>query len=73
LAGPHYFDVDAALTRSFKIREHQQLSLRFEFFNLGNNVNFSNPDNSLKDSTFGVISSDNGIPRTLQFALKYEF
>jgi hypothetical protein len=73
LVGPRYFDVDAALTRSFRIREHQQLSLRFEFFNLFNNVNFSNPDNSVKDSTFGEILSDNGAPRILQFALKYEF
>jgi hypothetical protein len=73
LIGPHYFDVDAALTRYFKIHERQQLSLRFEFFNLGNNVNFSNPDGSLHDSTFGEILSDNGAPRILQFALKYEF
>ena len=73
LIGPHYFDIDAAVTRYFKIREHQQIGLRFEFFNLGNNVNFSNPDGSLHDSTFGEILSDNGAPRILQFALKYEF
>jgi hypothetical protein len=73
LVGPGLFDVDAAVSRYFNIHEHQRLALRFEFFNLGNHVNFSNPDGNLHNSTFGMITSDNGIPRILQFALKYEF
>lgn len=72
LEGPGYFDIDAGVSKFFNVREHQQLELRFEFFNLGNNVNFNNPDNSLRDSTFGLITSDVS-PRILQFALKYYF
>lgn len=72
LLGPGYFDVDADVSRYFTIRENQKLELRFEFFNLGNRVNFSTPDNNLQDSTFGQILGD-ASPRILEFALKYTF
>lgn len=72
LVGPGYFDIDADVSRYFTIRENQKLELRFEFFNMGNNVNFSIPDNTLQDSTFGQILGDVA-PRILQFALRYTF
>ncbi|MGH9445234.1 MAG: carboxypeptidase regulatory-like domain-containing protein, partial [Terriglobia bacterium] len=72
VVGPSYFDIDADLSRFFRIRENQRLELRFEFFNLGNNVNFHNPTSSLKSSNFGKILGAND-PRILQFALKYYF
>jgi hypothetical protein len=72
LVGPMFFNIDAALSREFAVREHQRLEIRFEFFNLLNHPNLSNPDNNLQDSTFGEILSDAG-PRILQFAAKYTF
>jgi hypothetical protein len=72
LEAPGYFDVDAALSRYFNIREDQRLELRFEFFNLTNHVNFGAPDPTVTDPTFGQILSDVA-PRILQFALKYTF
>jgi hypothetical protein len=72
LLAPGYVDVDAAVTRSFKVTEHQHVELRFEFFNLLNHANFQAPDNVVTDATFGQILSDNG-PRILQFAMKYTF
>jgi hypothetical protein len=72
LLGPRYFDVDAGVSRYFAIHENQKLEFRFEFFNLGNNVNFSTPDNNLQDITFGQILGDVS-PRILEFALKYTF
>lgn len=80
LVGPPYFDIDAAVSRNFNIREKQQLQLRFEFFNLTNHVNFAvSPnfngnglDNNLQDPTFGEIFGDIQ-PRILQFAVKYTF
>ena len=72
LLGPRYFDVDAGVSRYFAIHENQKLEFRFEFFNLGNNVNFSTPDNDLQDITFGQILGDVS-PRILEFALKYTF
>jgi hypothetical protein len=70
--GPAYANIDAALSRYFNIKENHRLELRFEFFNLANRVNFSNPDNNIQDSTFGQILGDVS-PRILQFALRYSF
>lgn len=74
VVGPRYFDIDANLSRFFQMpwNEAQRLQLRFEFFNLGNNVNFGNPTSNLKSSQFGEILGAND-PRILQFALKYTF
>jgi hypothetical protein len=72
LEAPGYFDVDAGLSRYFNIKEKQRLELRFEFFNVGNHVNFSAPDNFVPDATFGQILGDVS-PRILQFAMKYTF
>jgi hypothetical protein len=72
LLGPAYFDIDADVSRYFPIREDQRLELRFEFFDLGNNVQFNNPNNTLTSTSFGRITSSQGT-RILQFALKYYF
>src|SRR5262249_50668891 len=72
LQGPGFFGLDANLTRIFRITEHHQVELRFEFFNLLNHTNFSNPVNNLRSATFGTIQSA-ADPRILQFALKYSF
>lgn len=72
LISPGYFDMDADLSRFFRITEHQRVELRFEFFNSTNHVNFNGPESSLKSSSFGKLLSA-GDPRILQFALKYYF
>lgn len=72
LIGPGLFDLDTNLTRLFKVTEHQRFELRFEFFNVLNHVNFSNPVSSLKSSAFGLIQSA-ADPRILQLAAKYTF
>jgi hypothetical protein len=41
--GPNFFDTDVALSKFFRITEHQRVQVRAEAFNLFNNVNFSNP------------------------------
>jgi hypothetical protein len=74
LLGPAFFDIDAALSKRFNIREKQQLELRFEFFNITNHVNFNVPnlDTNIQDPTFGQLLGDVA-PRILQFAIKYTF
>jgi hypothetical protein len=72
LIGPGFFDIDANMTRFFKIREAQRFELRFEFFNLLNHPNFANPVNSFKSANFGLIQSA-ADPRILQAAVKYSF
>ena len=73
LLGPRYVDVDVDVSRYFTIHEHQKLEARFEFFNIGNHVNFYAPDNNLQDNTFGQLINGDVGPRILEFALKYTF
>src|SRR5262249_33468877 len=72
LIGPRYFGLDANLSRRFHITERHQFQLRFEFFNLLNHTNFSNPVSNFNSANFGRIQSS-GDPRILQFAAKYMF
>jgi Carboxypeptidase regulatory-like domain len=72
LRAPGFFDLDANVTRSFQIREHQSFELRFEFFNLLNHTNFNAPVATLSSSSFGEIQSS-ADPRILQLAAKLKF
>ena len=73
LRGPGYWNVDFAIMKHFNVHEEMQLQFRAEFFNMFNNVNFSNPDTELSDNDFGRITNENGSPRIIQFALKFTF
>jgi len=64
--------MDTTLSRYFPIRERQRVELRFEFFNILNNVNFANPVSNLHSSAFGQIQAASA-GRIMQFALKYVF
>jgi len=68
------FNVDAALTKSFKLPwEGQTIQFRAEAFNLFNHPNFTNPSLSLQSPlTFGEFQGSMA-PRSMQFALRYEF
>ena len=50
-----------------------RLELRGEFFNLFNNVNFSNPVFLATSGNFGTITSTRVPPRIVQLALKFYF
>ena len=72
LRAPGFFDMDASLSRGFRLRERAQFQLRFEFFNLLNHANFNPPTSTLSSASFGKIQSA-ADPRILQFALKFTF
>jgi hypothetical protein len=72
LRGPRLFNTDLSLLKNFKMTERASLQFRSEFFNVFNNVNFSQPQNSLNSSSVGRITAA-GDPRILQFALKLMF
>jgi hypothetical protein len=55
--GPGYFDIDAQLTRTFRIREQAHLALGLSSYNLLNHANFANPSGSLSSGAFGTITS----------------
>jgi hypothetical protein len=63
LIGPGSVNFDFAAVKSFPLkRESQRIDFRAEFFNLFNRSNFSNPDTTVLDSTFGQILTA-GSPR----------
>jgi len=70
VVGPHFFDVNWALWKEFRIRESTALQLRFESFNLFNSTNRSNPDGTADDSTAGVITNIIVPMRQFQFGAR---
>jgi hypothetical protein len=55
--GPSYFNTDFAIMKNTRIPgwENAVLGIGFQFFNLFNHPNFSLPDGSISDQTFGQI------------------
>lgn len=88
LPGPHYFDVDATLTKAFGlpnipvVGEGAQLQIRANFFNLFNTLNLkgssqSNPwnggiSNFITAANFGQVQSALG-SRTISVEFRFQF
>jgi outer membrane receptor protein involved in Fe transport len=83
VSGPSFWQIDLAVTRSFRLMERQRLQERGEAFNLTNSfragVPLPNPSAGspgvsliLGSANFGQITSALD-PRILQLAMKYEF
>lgn len=77
--GPHQQNWDFSLIKNFRITERQNLRFSSDFFNIWNHPNFANP--AVTDvqtiggssSPFGKIVSTRGVPRLIQFSLRYAF
>jgi hypothetical protein len=72
ILGPGRWQFDAALSRTFQLRETQKVELRVESFNITNSFRMNDPDPSFGSGTFGKVTSALD-PRIMQFALKYVF
>jgi hypothetical protein len=72
--GPGQVNFDVSILKNTRLTERQNLQFRAEFFNIANHPVFGNPGVA-RDTTnlFGVINSQVGNPRLIQFALKYSF
>lgn len=84
--GPHYTNVDTALSKFIPLHEALQLQARAECFNCLNHTNYANPGAAINGSgtgvtnpgtalsagTFGTITAANP-PRILQLSLKLDF
>jgi len=73
-----YNQFDASIFKNFALPGESTLSFRAEFFNFPNTVSFAAPNNNSPNSTVNVatgaqITSSSNSPRTIQFALKYNF
>ena len=84
--GPNLWDVDTGLIKNFNpVPSHENISFQFrgEFFNLFNHPQFSDPNTTFSNSTFGSIRSTVGTAagnvaltadsRIIQLALKMNF
>lgn len=72
VVGPGYADVDADLSKTFRLYKRFHLQIMAEFFNLFNRTNLGNPDSTLTDSTFDqILGAAPG--RVGQFAAKLKF
>jgi hypothetical protein len=71
--GPHLFNVDWSIAKSFHVRERMTLQVRGDFFNVFNNAEFSAPGVSVSStSTFGKISAASD-PRIVQLSMRLKF
>ncbi len=72
--GPGYKNLDLTIGKKFYTTEKQYFDFRLEMYNAFNHANFNTPARSLTNLTsFGVITSTIGNPRTMQVGLKYYF
>jgi Carboxypeptidase regulatory-like domain len=73
MAGPGYNNADLMFGKNFLFRERYALQFRWEMFNAFNRTEFAVPNNTVGQSTFGLITSDTGSPRVMQAGLKLNF
>jgi hypothetical protein len=76
--GPSLIRLDAALRRSFQVRENVRVEFRAEAYNVMNHPFFAQPSNLdfLNTTNFGQITSTRDNPndaRAIQFAVKFYF
>jgi hypothetical protein len=66
---------DFTAVKRFAITPEGRVNLQFraEFFNIFNRVQFGYPGQSLGQSSFGVVTSTQNLPRLVQFALRLGF
>jgi hypothetical protein len=73
LEGPGIANIDAALHRSFRIREGMQLALRVESFNFSNTPHYNNPNGNAQSPQFGEINGAEADQRQFQIGLTLRF
>jgi len=63
--GPNFWDVDAALTKEVRIKEHVTFSFGAQAYNLFNHANFDQPVNDISNPQFGSSIATVGPPTSL--------
>jgi len=73
--GPYQQNWDFSLIKNFHLTERQNIRFTTDFFNIWNHANFANPVSTDVEnpSSFGFITSTRGVPRLIQFSLRYSF
>ncbi len=76
IRGDGIFNMDASLSKRFRIREGHSIQFRWETFNISNTAKFDVGTASLDISvagTYGKYTDQLTQPRVMQFGLRYEF
>ena len=73
LDGPGRVNFDFSLFKDFPITEGSRIQFRTEFFNLFNTPQFDLPNSTVGVGNAGTITGIVGIPRQIQFGLKFVF
>ena len=63
--GPHFFDVDIALTKDIRIKERLMFSFGAQAYNVFNHPNFDQPVNDISNPAFGSSIAEVGPPTSL--------
>ena len=71
--GDKISSIDLSVIKTVAIVEHVNMQIRGEAFNFFNHAIFNGPDVSPTSSTFGRITSQSNLPRTIQLALRLTF
>jgi hypothetical protein len=72
IRGPGTWQFDAALSRTFQIREGHTVEFRWEAFNVINGFRMMDPVVNFNSGNFGQVTTSYD-PRIMQFGLKYVF
>jgi hypothetical protein len=77
LRGPRFQDWDMSLQKNSTWREHYNVQLRADSFNVFNHPNFAVPNANISNSNVGTVTATSSTPsyeqRTLEFAAKFTF
>jgi hypothetical protein len=73
LRGPNYYDVDASLSRIFKVYGNLNMNLRIEAFNLFNHPFFNSFTTANPTSSSFGYANGTADPRLMQAAVKFNF
>jgi hypothetical protein len=63
-------NIDTSLQKDSRLHENLHLQLRIDAFNMDNTPTFAPPDTSFGDPTFGVVSAQQNLPRSIQLGVK---
>lgn len=73
LRGPGSWNIDATLSKSFRLSERLRLEFRMEAYNLTNSIMWGSPNTSVTSSLFGRVTSQANRGRELQYAGRIHF
>jgi hypothetical protein len=71
--GPHFYNVDLSLQKSFSIWEHVDTKFRMDAVNAFNHINPGNPGGNIQSAGTITGEAPGPGPRQLEFALSFKF